>query len=497
MVADSTNHPVPTDDHLWSGDPPGLVMPRDGVPDRAHWMVSDQTDVPGMWSPRRTDWEEVLAPEQADAGVAAPSDTSLLPGVQSAVEMARTLKVTPEHRTAEATEVPMALWQKQAACNFTNVPKVSDYRNDDRPLWMDRAGLSKDSASPVYTETLGAYAYNAICANCHGANGDSAGRQATNLADMTGGNARVTDLAHKMFGTTGGVSNRQSVFGLLASDAGATGSATVDDWAARYFTWMAFGGTSQPIPRSILTIIANSQVFGETRRWGAFPLDANMLSTAESLCRLLVGYPLQGIANEYQQLPTLKFDPNTASIPTDGTTLLNGDYEAWLRICSINNPPPLRAVYVLWTSNTPPPVLRGDLDYYSVGADQYGALPVADHRGRVATGIQGDNFLPWCLRPVDNDAWLAKQTDWRSVNLSANQSQWPVCPSTVVAPSTSSPAAGDKHWKYRDFENWARRGAMNAGVLAYLYVEKLANGLRAKPSYDRCDQLGQSADAGR
>src|SRR5262249_23671802 len=48
-------HPVPVDDPrgIYRGSPPALIMPSDGVPDRAHWVVTDLTQVLGPWNPRR------------------------------------------------------------------------------------------------------------------------------------------------------------------------------------------------------------------------------------------------------------------------------------------------------------------------------------------------------------------------------------------------------------------------------------------------------------
>jgi hypothetical protein len=42
-----------------------LIMVRDGVPDRPHWVVSDTTDPPGDWTPRRPDWATALVDHMA------------------------------------------------------------------------------------------------------------------------------------------------------------------------------------------------------------------------------------------------------------------------------------------------------------------------------------------------------------------------------------------------------------------------------------------------
>ena len=62
VLADPVNHPVPIDNPrgIVRGNPPSVVMPSDGVPDHAHWVVTDLTDLTGPWSPRRPDWESVL-----------------------------------------------------------------------------------------------------------------------------------------------------------------------------------------------------------------------------------------------------------------------------------------------------------------------------------------------------------------------------------------------------------------------------------------------------
>ena len=67
-ISDQVNRGVPvqldTKDTYDPKDPTKLLMPDLGTPIRPDWIVTDTTDPPGDWYPRRPDWQDaVVSPE--------------------------------------------------------------------------------------------------------------------------------------------------------------------------------------------------------------------------------------------------------------------------------------------------------------------------------------------------------------------------------------------------------------------------------------------------
>ena len=273
VLLDPQDFPVPFDAPNGIYQNGKLVMPRDNVPDHAHWVVLDQTQIPGAWAPRRPDWYDVLV----------SGDTSSMSATEpTVVGLLQQATVTDDIKKLALTEFPVGLWQQQTGCDFTGIPTVSSYSTP--PTWMQQA-LAQNQISgsaPVYTLAPGEYVHDLICSNCHGVNADSTGRDAQLLSEMTGGNANVTDLIHGIMVP----SNRDAVF----QSAPTSSSVSVDDWAARYFAWMAMGGTKQEIPASVLAVVGDTKVDGTARPRAQPPVDANMLSTAQDLCADLLPF---------------------------------------------------------------------------------------------------------------------------------------------------------------------------------------------------------------
>jgi mono/diheme cytochrome c family protein len=478
VLRDPKRHPVPIDDPrgIYRGNPPLLVMPSDGVPDRAHWVVTDLTQVLGAWNPRRPDWETILVQQTFPT-----IDTSTTEGMQAAARQAAEklvvahlqdskVNVGSEFRSFVTKEVPFGLWAQKPGCKFTSIPTAGSFGGEGSD-WM-REKPQPDPSSPVYMMAPGEAVFGMICINCHGPRADSQGRQADNLLIMSGGDTRVADLRDGLFGPTDAAgSNRQRVFGVAPS----TGGLNVDDWGARYMAWMGLGGTQKVIPASILAIVSNTQVLGTQRKWLAPAQSANMLSTAQSLC----GATLPITAG------SVNFDPTIGSFEHAPPLIwTNGDAEMWKRLCAVNNPPPVRALYAKW----PSPVfqIRGDIDLYAPDKYPANALVGNDH-GEVETGIRATNLSPWCVRRP------AEATQQALADAYVKANSLPYCPASLVpplVPPADSTPPGDTHLTKAAQNDWATRGAINAGLAVFVYLDGLVRGtVPPKPSYDRCEQL--------
>jgi hypothetical protein len=72
----------------------------------------------------------------------------------------------------------------------------------------------------------------------------------------------------------------------------------------------------------------------------------------------------------------------------------------------------------------------------------------------------------------------------------------PLCPDHVAAAdenspglilTTDSPPRNDP-----DVDNWALRGAMNAGMFVFVYLDALSKGtVKPVPAYTRCEELAR------
>ncbi len=255
---DPSCHPVPTPSGVFVGN--ALVTVSD-VPDHAHWVITDLTQVAGPYSPRRPDWPTLLIEQSFAPPVLSCSSQTLAVAqaaqneVKLAVDVLQTTTLDPI-RDFATQRLPMGLWEEKPPCDLSSQPTVASYSGSARPRWMDNPAAHASANSAVYAEPPGAAVFNFICTNCHGPLADARGRLADNLLVMTGGIAQVADLRDGLFGPPGpdAGSNRQAAFGTLAAgiDAGSWASVSSDDRAARYLAWMAMGGTEVTIPEAIL-----------------------------------------------------------------------------------------------------------------------------------------------------------------------------------------------------------------------------------------------------
>jgi mono/diheme cytochrome c family protein len=482
---DVINHPdtvlAPADEDQYIGDRP--LMPRDGVPDRAHWVVTDLTDAPGDWAPRRLDWADVLVdlkPLPPTADQAAILRAEVIDMLQSV-----TLDANLKKFISDNAEMPYGLWVAKDGCDFSGVPKAGSFRNDPRAPWI--AEVEKQSHTqipddaPVYTQPPGAAVFNLICINCHGPQADSRGRQADILMTMTGGRTRVANLRDGLFGPSDNPgANRTTIFSEDVQNMhNARAPVPADDMAARYLAFMGLGGTTATIPPAILQIVGNTEVLGEKRaKWTLSANDGNMLSTANELCRSILsdaGAPLN-------------FDVKLGWLNHDGPLIwTNGDAHLWQRLCTLNNPAPVR-------------VIRANRDWdgsftFNGYADLYNGIPnplrsggtvypdshaVGTEKGDVADQITAD-ILPWCVgvEPSERslaDAYLNDPAHF------LHGKPLPECPPGLLVPAN--------RWTDTDHRKWAVRGAMNAGLVVFEYLDGIAKKtITVKPRYDQCNLL--------
>jgi mono/diheme cytochrome c family protein len=463
VLADPICHAVPT---------PAQTYLHDPVPSHPHWVITDATQPPGDWTPRRPDWIDALvkqnAASQASSCVAAESQTLAQEDEARAVRLLQNIPPLAGTTLDYLTKpLPFGLWQKKSACKFTSVPTVGSFAGANRPLWMDIApGLLP--TDPVYEQSPGQAVFKMICINCHGAKADSNGRLAQNLATMTGGLAQVADFRDGLFGRVGtDESDIHRVFGASGLPPGiwTAPSLTDDDRASRYMAWMALGGTKVHIPGGILQIVALTQVLDQHREAsaGGQALSANMLSTAKSLCMTLLG-----CHDAWGEICTL----SPANVTSYSKTLLhtNGDAELWLRLCSLNNPPPVHVVQArvidkpFNPSNGSFVVSAGNLIRRDVYLNYAKDHPEARIGGNASQSLDDDNYWPWC----EGD------------HATAQASQQPECPPGF--------ADGANSFSYDEAQDWAVRGAINAGLAVFSYVRSLE---KSDPpaDYNQCEQL--------
>jgi mono/diheme cytochrome c family protein len=469
-----------------------------------HWVITDLSQPPGPWAPRRTDWASVLVegvvPPLNSAGCTSPaSQISAHADEVRAVALLQnaTLEQIQPYAT---TPIPVGLWQTAPGCNFASQKTVADFAMNP-PHWMSAASSPPPSSAPVYVETPGAVVFKEICINCHGPRANANGRLAQNLATMTGGLAVVADFRDGLFGPPGSTeatSNRAAVFGNLPANAPANWTGvSVDDRAARYMPWMALGGTEVQIPIAILEIVAVQSVLGEHRAIPATEISANMLSQAKALCLGLLG-PEFGLS-----LHGSAFDPRPGhglldALPNhmnDSLIWSNGDAELWINLCSIANPPP---VHVLSFRNglsnelAVPSIQDSELNLNIEVAQPGGMVAAVNYPAGVPVGngtggaepslsLDGSNVWPWC---IDDSNATSTQSAWIAMN------GYPTCPAAVKSASgaCSTLQPGAVCFGTEEANQWAVRGAINAGMSVFLYVESIENTGPA-PDYNQCNLL--------
>jgi hypothetical protein len=364
---------------------------------------------------------------------------------------------------------------------------------------MDRAHprtLAKPAPdSPVYTITPGNAVFNNICLNCHGKQADSKGVLAEAISEMTGGDARVANFKDGLLGPPDQVgANIARVFGSVPRTTTTSDGSpvTAEDWAARYLAWMALGGTQRLLPQSLLKIVGATLVMGEPRGKAGivFAGTPNMLELARNMCSNVLAW---GQDAEFRA-----YFPEKGGRPwRDHTSLLDhiGDAEMWSRLCSVGNRPVVRVPR--WKEG------KWKLDWRRsfYWGDAYGKRPVLNHRGLVdANGVLAENEMPACVPEED----VRENPDALPL-LTADGKPIPTCPAELletVREGDNPPrakwalAVGQRPDGGPDFvgrDEWAIRGAANAGIAVLVYLQEVRRGrLAPRPTYDHCEELSKT-----
>lgn len=122
----------------------------------------------------------------------------------------------------------------------------------------------------------------------------------------------------------------------------------------------------------------------------------------------------------------------------------------------------------------------------AIGNDQGATVQGPDIGSPQLVGGMPTNLQPYCYRSV-----------------TSNPGELPKCPSTIddnepghqwdftVGVGVEPKCSATTHcWGPDEADNWATRGAINAGLLVYLYLRDLADGRQvALPPYNKCSAL--------
>jgi hypothetical protein len=347
----------------------------------------------------------------------------------------------------------------------------------------------------VYVESSGAAVFTTVCFNCHGIEADSKGLLADEIADLTGGDARVADFRDGFLGpvSTPGT-NRTEVFGGAAASLGIT----VDDLSARYMAWMALGGTSKHLPQDVLNQVSLSPVLGQVRSHVALTGTPDMLRLALDLCEEIAESDIDGTSISMSNLITggqMGWSKFTGLVDT------SGDAEMWLRVCNLNNRQFVRALIISgsWSATTSATGLfsSGSNLYWATslsGADWYGANPVMDHLGNLHTGVTSDNLFPLCVVKPTDPTQLQLATAALAASPVAGKNVIPFCPDGFLtsAHKLTVEGSGIGTTDYVDGVQWAARGAINAALAVFLYLDQMERDpTQRQPLYTQCNLIGK------
>jgi hypothetical protein len=455
----------------------------DGVPDHPHWVPVDNTDNYSQgWTPRRSNWEAVIAERSVPVSNA----------VNAVIDQLQGFHLSDEQRDFSERLVPMGLWRQDCwtstvASGSRTVVELQNTvlkrgANDlrDLELWVmefDSKNVPLPPLAPVHSQSRGEAVFRAICQNCHGRSADSRSPLASTIGELTGGETRVANFVDGILGP-------KAAPGTFAEDAFRINhGATPADWQVRYMLFMGLGGTESVIPEIAISLVKTSPFYGIPVLAGN-STGANMLQAASGKCNDV----LNALWDVDEQL---RVHPKKGrSTFLAGT----GEYELWEALCGYHNEPVVRVLNssdqgeILFTTSTP--ILYRAQD--DSGAWIYPTdHPVGNRLGKFQKGIQPDNYLPWCVRPT-NEVSREKLLEIFEAQ-GVSDALAPICPEQIFAT-----AFGGKEL-YRigggadAFDNSAfvtrvnNRGAMNAGTAAYYYLDGITKGtLTPSPAFDSC-----------
>jgi mono/diheme cytochrome c family protein len=509
--------------------PQSLVF-KDGVPDRPHWVVTDPTENPGPWVPRRPDYGVALFGDPPATGDMPAPQSDDLKVVVKIVGQGSIVYSQDFNDNFALLPRPLAYWNpapqgatadqlKACATALAAQKPASSYTGTDRLPWLDShqvpawwpAGSIPGANTPVYEASIAETVFNEICINCHGPNADGKSALADTLLELTGGSTRVADLRDGLLGPTGAQAgdNRARVFAAEAT----LHNLTTDDVAVRYLAFMGLGGTEKPIPDSILQQVANTPVFGERRDWVGSPppATANMLATARSACLALA--PTNTLFDVTTGLWPEKYYSSTTPLLAS-----SADGDMWQLLCYKDNPGPVLALEgdqwlpmgdptFAWNSFQLFPSHRFDRSTYPPN------YPVGGAGGVVYPSLTDDNVLPWCVVPPgvevngnipSPDAPAQYQAQAEALWFGTGAHQYgrtdpiPYCPwvggDSPVSDSQSFWDATGRPDQTKIVQAgqdadiaWSIRGAANAGRAVFAYIDGVAKGtVTPRPHFDQC-----------
>jgi cytochrome c553 len=466
---------VTKDPNAWSGK-------SDGVPDHAHWVPIDTTDDFSQgWTPRRSNWQAVLADRSVPVS----------PQLNAVIDELQNLHVTDAQKSFSETPVPMGLWHPNCwgSAQAASSPTVAELQLkalqrtadqlSDLELWTlekDYSGSPLPLFAPVHEQSRGQAVFRAICQNCHGRDADSRSPLATTIGELTGAETRVANFVDGLLGP-------KPAPGVFAEDEFRINrGATPADWQVRYMLFMGLGGTEAAIPEIAVSLVKTSPFYGVAVAAGEAG-GANMLEAASGKCARLLA-------------STWRVAQGGLKVTRKEKTFLagTGEYELWESVCGFQNEPvvrvlrPTEAINVLFESFSP--VLYRSKD--DSGAWVYPSdHPVGNRLGKMQLGIQPDNFLPWCVIPtVEHPLDELKQL---FASEGVPDSLMPFCPEVLFATAFGGKEIHQLQGLTPSLDNTAvmsritRRGAMNAGMAAYYYLDGFTKGtFTPSPAYDEC-----------
>ncbi len=480
-------------------NPNQVIMPS-LTPLRPDYVTFDDTDPAGGWYPRRPDWETALVHPDVTSFVNQELMTSIVTA-DGAIDLTNVLNalgsvsLDANTRAALLQKVPFGLWDTtDPSCKFSGVPTAGSFLGPNQPQWMSVKPPSP--TAPVVVESAGAAVFTTVCFNCHGLQADSQGLLADEITTLTGGAARVANLRDGLLGPLSQPgSAREMVFG---ADAAALGL-TADDLAGRYVGWMTLGGTAKHLPEDVLTAVAQSPVIGVVRSNLALAGTPDMLKLGLSLCEQIAS---SGPSQEPFSLSTLISNGRMAWSDTTGLVDQNGDAEMWLKLCNLNNRPIVRVPTVSWTATTSPRDLTiGGTQLYwgtgPTGQDNYGQNPVMDEHGNLHQGLTADNMFPMCVRKPNDPTQLQYATaalQASPVQSAAGKNVIPFCPDTFVQDANKLQVnISGAQIDYQDARKWAARGAINAALAVFLYLDQIERDpTQRQPLYTQCSLINGS-----
>ena len=458
----------------------------DGVPDHAHWVVTDLTERGGLWTPRRDDWKAILIDHQYPAPPSGP-DAAKAFEAQKAIVVLLGSKQLSDVEAFANTKFPLALWQNKPSCKLDSERAVKSYPASEKPVWFEKA--NPDPEARVFQVHPGQAVFDMICINCHGPNADSLGRQADLLQTVTGGRSRVANFRSGLFNPTaqddpydkpdlGLQVNRPRVFGPFAS-----GAVSADDWGARYLAWMALGGTQAEIPQLVLDQVSITGDAGLIRSTPLPAKGANMLQVAQGACLAVQGYGGDNI------LPPV-FHFREREMSNNPLIPKNGDEELWRQLCALANPFVVRAI-VPHVASDGSLKNDGDISAFATTVCDGQGQPapcypsdavVGDQHGETVSGLDpAHNTFAWCVSrgfgAISDDKLVA----FAQAN-SVNGKPLPICPASWEAGVANIDHAAES-------KVWADRGAINAGFLVFDFLDKFIKGELKHVQYNQCELL--------